>query len=182
MSLSSHKLQGPGGIGALFVAADMHGELQPLMFGGGQECGLRPGSITPFLAVGFGTAAKLAKRELSSRRYHLERLSGEFAHTLAARGTNFEWIGHREKRLPGHLSLRFPGIDAETLLAKIGPHISASSGSACAAGELRTSHVLRGLGMDEFMASEVIRLSFGYDMSIEQARWAAECLALARSE
>lgn len=177
LCLSSHKLYGPGGIGALYVAPDLRGQLQPQMHGGGQEGGLRSGTVPPFLAVGFGVAARMALRRMDEDRAHLRQLAGVFERYLIDAGIPYELIGDPESRLPGHLSLRFPGIDAEDLLAVLGPKLSASTGAACAAGELRASQVLRALGLDEQTAGEVVRLSFGRGLSLELAEWAADQVA-----
>jgi len=161
LCVSSHKLYGPGGIGALYVDPELRERLQPQMHGGGQEGGLRSGTVAPFLAVGFGTAARLARRRLAEDAAHLWRLTGAFIGVLNAHGVRYNWVGEPEQRLPGHVSLRFPGLDAEDMLAVLAPALSASTGSACAAGELRASSALRALGLDERMAGEVIRFTFG---------------------
>ncbi|MEQ7754888.1 cysteine desulfurase family protein [Xanthomonas sp. WHRI 8370] len=172
MCLSSHKLYGPAGIGALYVARDLQDQLEPQLHGGGQEGGLRSGTVPTFLAVGFGTAAALARKRLIEDAEGQQRLATEFLATLSAQGIAFHLIGHPSQRLPGHLSLRFPGVDAEDLLAVLAPVLSASTGAACAAGELRASHVLRALGLDERAASEVIRFTFGRSTREEDLRLA----------
>lgn len=179
LCMSSHKLYGPGGIGALYIAAELQHELQPQIHGGGQERGLRSGTIPTFLAVGFGTAASIARQALSEAQLHQVQLVERFLATLREHGLAYLLIGHSEQRLPGHASLRFPGVDAEDLLAMLAPSLSASTGSACAAGELRSSPVLRSLGLDEQAASEVVRFTFGRMSSLENAYRAAALVALA---
>ncbi|WP_355584330.1 cysteine desulfurase family protein [Xanthomonas cannabis] len=179
MCLSSHKLYGPGGIGALYVVRDLKEQLQPQLHGGGQEGGLRSGTVPTFLAVGFGTAATLARKRVIEDTERQQRLTIEFLDTLSAQGVAFQLIGHPTQRLPGHLSLRFLGVDAEDLLALLAPVLSASTGAACAAGELRASHVLRALGLDESAASEVIRFTFGRSTRKEELRMAVEHTAAA---
>lgn len=175
--VSSHKLYGPAGIGALYVAPHMRHELQPQLHGGGQEGGLRSGTVPAFLAVGFGTAARLALQRKHGDRLRLQAISRELVFALREARVTFEIIGDPVHRLPGHLSLRFPGIDADDLLGVLGPTLSASSGAACAGGELRASPVLRSLGLDERSAGEVMRLSFGRETPDGLTGWVARELA-----
>lgn len=182
LCLSSHKLYGPGGIGALYVAPELRRHLQPQMHGGGQEGGLRSGTIPPFLAVGFGEAARIALRQMDQHRAHLQRLSDAFEGYLCVARIPYELIGDPESRLPGHLSLRFPTVDAADLLAVLGPKLAASTGAACSAGELRASPVLRALGLDEQAAGEVVRISFGRDMPLALAELAAHEVVRALSQ
>ncbi|MGE4070209.1 MAG: cysteine desulfurase family protein [Lysobacterales bacterium] len=177
LCLSSHKIYGPGGIGALYIAPKHQSALTPQMHGGGQEGGARSGTVAPFLAVGFGTAAKLAQRRLAYDAFYLQQLARTFIGTLANTGANFQWIGDPEERLPGHVSLRFPGVAADDLLAVLGPMLSASTGSACVAGELRASAVLRALGLTEQAASEVIRFTFGRSNHPDDAQRIAVAVA-----
>lgn len=179
MCLSSHKLYGPAGIGALYVVPDLQDKLEPQLHGGGQEGGLRSGTVPTFLAVGFGAAARLARQRVIQDAECQQRLAAVFLVALSAQGVTFQLIGHPTQRLPGHLSLRFPGVDAEDLLALLAPALSASTGAACAAGELRASHVLRALGLDERVASEVVRFTFGRSTREEDLRLAVKRTAVA---
>lgn len=183
LTLSSHKLGGPAGIGALFVAPDLRQELSPLSFGGGQQGGLRPGSIPVFLAVGFGVACDLAAKRRSEDVRHSNALVKAFIHELKERSVAFEILGDPEQRLPGLLSVRLHGVDARDLLDRLGPRLSASTSSACAAGELRASHVLRAIGLTEAEAMEVMRLGFGRCTTLHEARAASNlvCDALEAS-
>jgi cysteine desulfurase len=174
LSVSSHKLYGPGGIGALYIDSELRQEMQPVMFGGGQEAGLRPGTVPAFLAVGFGAAARLALRRMATDAVHLREVAREFLSALDHAGVAYKIVGDPVTRAPGHVSLQLPGIDAEDLLTVVSPELSASTGSACNSGELRASHVLRGLGMDERTASEVVRVSFGRSSTLSQAKRAAD--------
>lgn len=176
LSISSHKLYGPGGIGALYVEPDLRSELQPVMFGGGQEDGLRPGTIPTFLAVGFGAAARVSRQRMIDDAVHLHTMARQFMSALDDRGVMHQVVGDPISRLPGHVSLRLPGVDAEDLLALVSLELSASTGSACTSGELRVSHVLRALGMSESEASEVVRVSFGRSSTLVQAQQAASII------
>jgi len=181
MCVSSHKLYGPGGIGALYVAPAVQGQLEPQLHGGGQEGGLRSGTVPAFLAVGFGTAATLARQRIAQDAERQQQLAAGFLAALSGHGVAFQLIGHPTLRLPGHLSLRFPGVDAEDLLARLAPVLSASTGAACAAGELRASHVLRAVGLDERAAGEVIRFTLGRSTREDDIEVAAERTAVAIS-
>ena len=179
LSLSSHKLYGPGGIGALYVAPELRAFVKPLLHGGGQEGGLRSGTVAPFLAVGFGTAAQLAQHRLVEEGAHLRAVARTFVEALTAHGVDFQWLGEPDQRLPGHVSVRFPGRDADDLLAVLAPSLSASTGSACAAGDLRASPVLRALGLGEREAGEVVRFTFGRATPSQDAQRAAAHVAAA---
>ncbi len=179
LCLSSHKLYGPAGIGALYVAPDLLAELQPLLHGGGQERGRRAGTVPTFLAVGFGVAARLAKRNLTEDQQRFSRVVETFLGHLSGRGLPFVLIGDPDQRLPGHLSLRFEGIDADDMISVLAPSLSASTGAACSAGELRASHVLRAIGLDERAAGEVVRITFGRQSNLAQASSAADLVAAA---
>lgn len=179
LCLSSHKFYGPGGIGALYVTPDLRVDLKPLLHGGGQEGGLRSGTVPPFLAVGFGAAARLAQRRIDQDQTNQLQLAATFIEVLKEQGISHDLIGHPEQRLPGHVSLRFPGVDAEDLIAVLAPTISASTGAACSSGELRASHVLRAVGLSERDAGEVIRFTFGRSSHPDDARRAAGHVAAA---
>lgn len=177
LSLSSHKMRGPGGIGALFVDVDVRGQLSPILFGGGQQRGVRPGTIPVFLAVGFGTAARLARARQQQEAASLTRAADVFLDRLKAQHVSHHVVGDPVHRLPGHVSVRIEGVDADDLLRVVSPRLSASTGAACQSGELAASHALRGIGLDEQAASEVVRISFGGDVSEERAATAAEIIA-----
>jgi cysteine desulfurase len=155
VALSAHKIHGPKGIGALWMREGA--EPEPLIHGGGQEQGMRSGTLSPALCVGFGAAAKLA-RERETRDYdHLQHLW-----PAAVRGLGPGWTinGSVEHRYRGNLNIRRDGVDAARLLADLRP-IAFSLGSACASGSGRPSHVLKALGLTYRQARSSIRLGFG---------------------
>lgn len=176
-SLSSHKIYGPAGIGALFVAADLRPAMRPQLTGGGQEGGLRSGTVPVFLAVGFGRAAAIAARRLAEDEHHLQQVVSAFLVQLAGEGVQHCLLSPKNGGLPGLISLHLPGFEAADLLDRLGPFASVSTGSACSAGELRASHVLRALGLNETDAGQVLRLGFGRGNSPAQARQFAHQLA-----
>jgi cysteine desulfurase len=155
VAVSAHKIHGPKGIGALWTR--IGAEPAPLVHGGGQEQGLRSGTLSPALCVGFGVAAKLASDRFEADHEHADRL---WKAALEALGP--EWIinGRLEHRYRGNLNIRRQGVDAARLISDL-RDISFSLGSACASGSGRPSHVLRAIGLSAPEARSSIRLGFG---------------------
>lgn len=177
VSLSSHKIGGPTGIGALYVAAELRQFLRPLFYGGGQQEGLRPGTIPVFLAVGYGVACKLAIQRMAEDAIYVEKLAEAFLQKLYARRIAFQVLGDESARLPGLRSICIAGIDARDLLDRISKDVSASTGSACAAGAIRSSHVLSALGLTARHAEQVMRFGFARSTNFVEAERAAVVLA-----
>jgi cysteine desulfurase len=173
-TLSSHKIGGPGGIGALYVADGLRDELVPLTFGGGQQGGTRPGTVPVFLAVGFGMACDLVWAERAKRTEAAESAASVFLSVLADRGFPFEILGCSADHLPGLRSIRFPGVEARDLLDRLQTSVSASASSACASGDFKASHVLRAIGLSEPEAMQVVRFGFGATTSVQEAESAAK--------
>ena len=150
VALSAHKIHGPKGVGALWVRDGVR--LEPLLHGGGQEGGLRSGTLSPMLCAGFGAAARL----LGSDSDHVERL------WAAARELTRDWQlnGSQTQRYHGNLNLRRDGIDAARLISEV-RDVAFSAGSACASGSGRPSHVLAVLGLTDREARASIRLGLG---------------------
>lgn len=166
MSLSSHKIYGPKGIGALICKADV--ELVPLHHGGWQERGLRGGTENVASIVGFGAAAELACAELEARTAHLlalrERLEAGL-HQIP--GTRI--FGEGVERLPNTVQFALRGYEGEALLMQLDRKgFAVSSGSACASGRGEPSHVLLGMGIEREIAAGAIRVSFGKDNTAEE--------------
>ena len=154
IAVSAHKLYGPKGIGALWIRDGV--VLRPLIHGGGQEQGLRSGTLSPALCAGFGAAAALAGERMEVDRAHLADL---FA---LARGALSRWTlnGSATERWPGNLNLRLDGLDVARLMSDL-RDLAFSAGSACASGSGRPSHVLKALGLTDRQARASIRLGFG---------------------
>lgn len=177
-SVSAHKFYGPKGIGALYVNAGSALKPQPITFGGGQELGLRPGTLPVPLVVGFGAAAELAATRLEAGG-RLRKLAAIFLDALAAQEVSAELNGDAEHRLPGSLNIRVCGVNSSEVIGRLGMALLLSSGSACQSGELQESYVLRALGLDDVDAAASFRLCFGYDHSEVDAVEAARLLAQA---
>lgn len=154
IAVSAHKLHGPKGIGALWVRDGL--QLSPIILGGGQEGGLRSGTLSPALCAGFGAAAKLALERREEDAAHVEILWNE------ARAVLDRWTlnGSKTMRYKGNLNLRLNGLDVARLMSDC-RRIMFSAGSACASGSGRPSHVLRALGLSDGEARSSIRLGFG---------------------
>lgn len=155
VAVSAHKIHGPKGIGALWMRDGK--DPAPFIHGGGQERGLRSGTLSPALCVGFGAAAKLAEERKTRDYDHAEKLWAAAVHALGP-----GWIinGSKTHRYHGNLNIRREGVDAARLIADL-RDIAFSLGSACASGSGRPSHVLRALGLDYREARSSIRLGFG---------------------
>jgi cysteine desulfurase len=155
VAVSAHKIHGPKGIGALWMRKGA--EPMPFIHGGGQERGLRSGTLSPALCVGFGAAAKLADERQTRDYDHVQKLWKAALHALGP-----EWTinGSIEHRYHGNLNIRREHVDGARLIADL-RDIAFSLGSACASGSGRPSHVLRALGLDYRQARSSIRIGFG---------------------
>jgi cysteine desulfurase len=163
VAISAHKVHGPKGIGGLWVRDGV--EIDPLLHGGGQEGGVRSGTLSPALCVGFGEAARLLGERRESDHAHVERLWSLALDLLPGWTLN----GSAEDRYKGNLSLCRPGVDAARLISEV-RRVAFSAGSACASGSGRPSHVLSALLLSEREARSTIRLGFGrYTTEAEMA-------------
>ena len=175
MSLSGHKIYGPKGIGALYMRSrGPKVTVQPLIDGGGQERGMRAGTLPVPLCVGFGTAALRAQTEMAKDFKHLYQLSRRFLTSLEQADIRFalngpplssdalseDHSGDNPPRLPGNINVTFPNVDSAALLAKI-PDLSVSTGSACSSAGTTASHVLKAIGHDPRAVDASLRIGFG---------------------
>ncbi|WP_174274788.1 cysteine desulfurase family protein [Sphingomonas bacterium] len=162
VAVSAHKLHGPKGVGALWLREGA--TLAPLIHGGGQQDGLRSGTLSPALCVGFGAAASLASERTTIDARHVE---GLWDAAVAAFGDGWTINGAIERRYRGNLNIRREGLDVARLMSEL-RDVAFSAGSACASGSGRPSHVLRALGLSEAAAKSSIRLGFGRYTTEEQ--------------
>lgn len=160
MSISGHKIYGPKGIGALYVRRRPRVRLEPLINGGGQERGMRSGTLSPALCVGLGEAARIAKEEMGRDLEHVRRLSDKFLKAVMDEVPQVFLNGDREKRYPGNINLSFAYIEGESMIMAI-KELAVSSGSACTSASLEPSYVLRALGLNEELAHTSIRFGIG---------------------
>ena len=160
-SLSAHKIYGPKGIGALYIRRDIQRHLEPLMYGGGQQGGLRPGTMPVALAVGLAKAISLMRAE-QEELSRIKELRDSLVERVLALSSSILVNGpETSKRHPGNTNLQFVGFDARDLLAAVQPWLSASTGSACTSGEVAPSHVLRAIGLSVQEAESSIRFGLG---------------------
>jgi cysteine desulfurase len=160
MSLSGHKIYGPKGIGALYVRRRPHIRMRPILHGGGQERGIRSGTLAPFLCVGFGYAAYLAHQEMSQETVRILALRNWLYQKIT---TSLEAVflnGDFHYRLPGNLNLSFFGVEGEGLIMGL-KELALSSGSACTSASLEPSYVLKALGIGDELAHTSLRISIG---------------------
>ncbi|CAA9499332.1 MAG: Cysteine desulfurase [uncultured Sphingomonas sp.] len=155
VAVCAHKLHGPKMIGGLWLKSGL--QLEPFLHGGGQEQGLRSGTLSPMLCAGFGSAAALAAARRAADRQHIERLWSAAMHVL---GPGWKINGSAEQRYRGNLNIRRDGLDGARLMGDL-REIAFSLGSACASGSGRPSHVLRALGLTDAQARSSLRLGFG---------------------
>jgi cysteine desulfurase len=159
LSFTAHKLYGPKGVGALYVRRAVRGQLQPLTFGGGQERGLRPGTLPTHQLAGFGAACEIARRELAAESARLSTLAQRLWAGLAALGgTHLNGAG--APRVPGILNVSFEGVEGESLVAGL-TGLAVSTGAACNSDSPEPSYVLRALGRDRQLAESSLRFSLG---------------------
>lgn len=159
MSISGHKIYGPKGIGAAYVRRRPRVRLEPLIHGGGQERGLRSGTVPAPLVVGLGEAARLAKREMSLDHARIKSLSDRLVHGINSQVEHVIRNGD-PNGYPGCVNLSFAYVEGESLLMAL-KDIALSSGSACTSASLEPSYVLRALGAADDMAHSSLRFGIG---------------------
>lgn len=175
IAVSAHKLHGPKGIGALWVRDGL--DLHPVQTGGGQEQGLRSGTLSPALCAGFGAAAALAKERMAEDATHVETLWHRARELFA----DWHLNGPEAARWLGNLNIRKDGLDLARLMSDV-RDVMFSAGSACASGSGRPSHVLTAIGLDRAQANNSIRLGFGRYTAMEELEDAAERIKFAASQ
>ncbi|MBY0338945.1 MAG: cysteine desulfurase [Acetobacteraceae bacterium] len=161
LSLSGHKMYGPKGIGALYVRRRPRARIAPLMSGGGQERGLRSGTLPAPLVVGLGEAARIAAGEGLLDTGRIREQAGLLLDGLTRAIPGLRLNGHPEARVPGNLNLTFPGgVDAQALM-RAAPDVCVSTGSACSSAEVAPSYVLKALGLADGEARATLRIGLG---------------------
>lgn len=172
-SMSSHKLYGPQGIGALYAARDAP-RLPPLCTGGSQERGLRPGTLPVASCVGFGVACALASEHRERDARHARSLAQAMLDGLADLD-GWQINGSIDERIPHNLSIAFEDVDADVLVAST-PELALSTGSACSSGSLRTSATLEAIGLPDELARGTVRVGFGRTTTLDEVRTATAIL------
>ena len=170
IAVAAHKLYGPKGIGALWVRDGV--KIAPYLHGGGQEGGLRSGTLSPALCAGFGAAAALAKARMELDFQHLQGLAAAARKALPGWALN----GSEVSRWPGNLNLRLDGLDVPRMMSEL-RDVAFSAGSACGSG--KPSRVLKAIGLADRAAKSSVRLGFGRYTSLQEVEDACARIAAA---
>ena len=168
-SISAHKIYGPKGIGALYISNNIKNTLRPLMSGGGQEMGLRSGTLSPALCVGIGEACKDISQNREKYVQHFKELKSALLSGLITSKLEFDINGSVEKRIPNNLNIAIRGKIAEQLFNFI-PHIALSSGSACTSGTIERSHVLSAMKLGDSRIDGSFRISVGRNTTKDEIK------------
>jgi cysteine desulfurase len=176
MSISGHKIYGPMGIGALYVRRRPRVRLVALITGGGQERGMRSGTLPTPLCVGLGEACAIAEKEMAAETERLKMLRDRFYNGINARLSEVYLNGDLEHRIPGNLNLSFAYVEGEGLMMGVND-LAVSSGSACTSASLEPSYVLRALGVEEELAHTSLRIGLGRFTTEEEVDYAVEKIA-----
>jgi cysteine desulfurase len=174
MSISGHKIYGPKGVGALFVRRKPRVRIKSILSGGGQERGIRSGTLAPFLVAGLGEAAKIAKVEMDKDYKHVKKLSDKL-YAATQKLSEIYLNGDAVHRWPGNLNLSFAGIEGESMIMAI-KDLAVSSGSACTSASLEPSYVLHGIGVGDDLAHTSIRFGIGRFTTDEEIDFAISLL------
>lgn len=178
LSASAHKIYGPKGVGALYVRAGTPGvRLAPILYGGGQERGLRPGTLNVAGIVGFGEACAIAQQEMEQDARHCAQLRNLLWELLVQTVPRVHLNGPAwDKRLPNNLNVSVEGVEGESLIMSL-RDVAVSSGSACASAKREASHVLRAIGADQVLAHSSLRFGIGRWTREEDVRYAVRRIA-----
>ncbi len=160
MSISGHKIYGPKGIGALYVRRKPRVRIAAMMSGGGQERGMRSGTLSPALCVGLGEACRIYSNEMHEENKKLRKLSKMFLDGIRSECAEIFVNGSELQRVPGNLNLSFAYVEGESLMMGI-KNLAVSSGSACTSASLEPSYVLKALGVEEELAHTSLRIGIG---------------------
>ena len=152
-------------------------ELEPIMFGGGHEKGVRSGTLPVPLIVGFGKACSLCDTEQSKDAKRINELRDRLVERLTSNVEGVVANGHVDQRIPGNANLSFEGVNSEALLVQLNEHVALSTGSACTTADPEPSHVLLAMGMDKAKIRSTIRFGIGRFNTEEEVDQVAELIA-----
>ncbi|MFP6577863.1 MAG: cysteine desulfurase family protein [Candidatus Nitrosopelagicus sp.] len=175
LSISSHKINGPKGVGALFLKKGS--TTTPYILGGGQENGMRSGTENVASIVGFGKACEIAKDKLSDNISHFQTLHSSILSKVVKEIPHVKLNGHPQNRIFNNIHLTFLGVNGEDLIIKLDEHgIAASTGSACSMHTQKASHVLKAMGFNHEQITGSLRISFGYTNTLDEVEQTVEVL------
>lgn len=177
LSLSGHKIYAPIGIGVLFVSDDLSPEPVSMMNGGEQQNGLRAGTLSPALCCSMAKAIEVLTRKKEGEKEHLKTLRSLFLLLLKDHNVEFEINGSMKERHPGNLNIQLKNIDTKTLITRLQPKLAVSTGSACNAGVVTSSYVLKALGLSQEERESSLRIGFGRFNNKEQIKSAVDCIS-----
>jgi len=161
LSISSHKVYGPKGVGALYIKnKKVKTKLAPIIVGGGQENNLRPGTLPTPLIVGFGKACELVLNRMQTDNRKIEELSNQLINNILNAYPEVQLNGSKESRIPGNINLSFPFLKGMSIINSM-PDIAVSSGSACTSSSPSPSHVLKEIGVNKIDSNTSIRIGIG---------------------
>ncbi|MBL6785524.1 MAG: IscS subfamily cysteine desulfurase [Rickettsiales bacterium] len=175
MSISAHKIYGPKGIGALYIRRKPRVRISPLISGGGQERGMRSGTLPTATIVGFGAAAEIASKNMQSENERIKTLANNFYQKLKKNIPDIYLNGDENQRYHGNLNISFAYIEGESLMMAI-KDLAVSSGSACTSASLEPSYVLKALGVKDEMAHSSIRFGIGRFTTQEEIDFASDLI------
>ncbi len=174
-SISSHKIYGPKGVGALYIRRKPRVRLLPIFNGGGQERGMRSGTVPTPLVVGFGKAAEIAGLEMKEEYARIKKLSDRFLDKITSSVKDIYLNGSAVSRYPGNLNLSFAYIEGESMILAI-KDLAVSSGSACTSSSLEPSYVLKSIGVGDELAHTSIRFGIGRFTTEKEIDYAVELI------
>ncbi len=181
LSISSHKINGPKGIGALFIKKGL--KIVPYITGGGQENGLRSGTENVASIVGFGKACEIAKERFNENISHFQTLHSSMLSRIVKEIPHVKLNGHPDKRIFNNIHLTFLGVNGEDLIIKLDEHgIAASTGSACSVHTQKASHVLKAMDFNHEQITGSLRMSFGYMNTLDEVEQTVEVLKMVVAE
>ena len=181
LSISSHKINGPKGIGALFIKKGL--KIVPYITGGGQENGLRSGTENVASIVGFGKACEIAKERFNENISHFQTLHSSMLSRIVKEILHVKLNGHPEKRIFNNIHFTFLGVNGEDLIIKLDEHgIAASTGSACSVHTQKASHVLKAMDFNHEQITGSLRMSFGYMNTLDEVEQTVEVLKMVVAE
>jgi len=175
MSISGHKIYGPKGVGAMYIRRKPRVRVEPIQSGGGQERGIRSGTLPTHLCVGFGKACEIAMQEMENDRDHAQKLFDRLYTKITERLDYVYLNGDKSNRWHGNLNMSFAFVEGESLLMGL-KDVACSSGSACTSASLEPSYVLRALGVDEELAHTSLRFGIGRFTTEEEIDFAVDKL------
>ena len=175
LSISGHKIYAPKGVGALYVRRKPRVRISAMMSGGGQERGMRSGTLSPALCVGLGEACRICDNEIDEESQRITKLKDIFLEGIQEECTDIFINGSETHRVPGNINLSFAYVEGESLMMGI-KNLAVSSGSACTSASLEPSYVLKALGVSEELAHTSLRIGIGRYTSEKNIREAIKVI------